>query len=439
MHEIQRDQAGQRRAPAAQGGQGIDQPGRQPAGQHRQAGEHRVGAEQVVEHRDAGDLATHRRIAQVVEGAIETVRPAQVQGRQHQRDGLHADQAEQGHRPGHRMALRRDHVQAKARTEKQHQKSADHGLGDQCEDHQRVLARAELLQAPGDRPLVLVHLGHILAALALGIALVAQRHRVGAFHLARQRAHLLETDVRVGDVRGRKTGNAGLQLIAVLRPGLDHAEIQRATETGRRAGRLQADLQAIDAHVAFRHVAGLGIQLRRVVRAHPGAVTAAEADIRVLQHRAIFRELGIGARRAALQAHRIVAMIARHRDVQTLIGGIAAALDIADRTKRQVWRQIVLLGTGRLAGVAGDTGVGGKIKAMLLVAVRVVRDRGVAVDVQALTTPRVAFRHGLDRLAVAIGLRVLGLRHPSVVAFFRSWGKHGFSRVGESSCWFERG
>src|SRR5437867_3027765 len=136
------------------------------------------------------------------------------------------------------------------------------------------------------------------------------------------------------------------------------------------------DLEAVHAHVALADLALDRVELRRVVRAHPGAVAAAEAGLGVLQHRAVFGVLGVGARRAALEAHRVIAMVAGHRDVHALVVGEAAALDITHRAEGQVRRVVVLLAAGRFAGVAADAVVGREEEAVLLVAVGVAADRG---------------------------------------------------------------
>ncbi len=150
------------------------------------------------------------------------------------------------------------------------------------------------------------------------VAMILQRCAVHPHHVALGDAGLLETDVGVRNVRARKAGNGHLGLGAALRDVLDHAEIQGLAEAGRYAGRFQAHLQPVHAHVALAHLPLDRVELRRVVGAHPGAVAAAEADVRVLQHRAVFRELGVGAGRATLQADRVVAMVAGHRDVDAL-------------------------------------------------------------------------------------------------------------------------
>ena len=156
----------------------------------------------------------------------------------------------------------------------------------------------------------------------LFVTLVAQRHAVGTLHLARQAAGLLETNVRMRDLRCREAGYLCLQLVTVIGRGFYNAEVECAGKTGRDAGRFQADLQPVNAHIALGDMSGRGVQLRCIVGAHPGTVTAAKTDIRILQHGAILGELGVGQRRATLQADRVVAMIAGHGDIHALVGRV---------------------------------------------------------------------------------------------------------------------
>ena len=207
-------------------------------------------------------------------------------------------------------------------------------------------------------------------------------------------------------------------MLASFGPGFDNAEIQRTRQTRRHAGRLQADFEPVHAHITFRHLAFDRIELRRVVRADPGAIAAAEADVGVLQHRAVFGELGVGARRATLEAHRVVAMIARHRNIHARAGRIGAPFDITHRTERDMRRQVIFFRTRGLAGVAGDAVVSVEVKAVLLVAIGVVADAELSVDAQAFTRERVVRRHQCDRLAVAVGRRMRGVGQKSIRLLF---------------------
>jgi hypothetical protein len=135
-----------------------------------------------------------------------------------------------------------------------------------------------------------------------------------------------------------------------------------------------------------------------------------------LQHGAVFGVLGVGGRGAALQAHRVVAVVAGHRDVQALEIGEAATLDIAHRSKGQVRRVLVLLAARRLAGMAADAMVGVEVKTVLLVAVRVDADGGVFVDVQRAARRKLAFCEfdQVDLLPVSVHGRQLDLRQDRV-------------------------
>ena len=195
----------------------------------------------------------------------------------------------------------------------------------------------QLAQIPCARLALLTHLNLILTG-GMFVALVAQRSGVGAGEFARQGARLLETDIGARDGGIGKSGYRHLQLIAVVRPRLDDAKVQGTGEARGGAGRLQTHFQTVHAHIALLYMPGYGIELWRIIRTHPGAVAAAEADIRVLQHRAVFSEFGIGAGGATGETHRIVAVIARHGEIEAMVIRPATALDITHGTERQMRR-----------------------------------------------------------------------------------------------------
>src|SRR5690606_33393654 len=96
-------------------------------------------------------------------------------------------------------------------------------------------------------------------------------------------AGLLEADVRVRDRGVRKARDGKPRFLAVLGNVFHYAEVEGIAEAGADAGRLEADLETVDAHVALADLTLDGVELRRVVGADPGAVAAAEAGFRVLQ------------------------------------------------------------------------------------------------------------------------------------------------------------
>ena len=98
-----------------------------------------------------------------------------------------------------------------------------------------------------------------------------------------------------------------------------------------------------------------GVQLRGVIGANPGAVTTTETGFGILQHRAIFRMLGIGFGRAAFHAHRVITVVAGHGNIHALEVGIRAAFDIAHGSEKVNARGCHFLGAGRFTGVAADT------------------------------------------------------------------------------------
>jgi hypothetical protein len=65
-------------------------------------------------------------------------------------------------------------------------------------------------------------------------------------------------------------------------------------------------------------------------------------------------ELLVRARRAALQARRLEAVVAGHREVEPPGHRVLAALDLTDPPPHGRRRQPVLLGAGDLARVAAD-------------------------------------------------------------------------------------
>src|SRR6266700_722995 len=112
-----------------------------------------------------------------------------------------------------------------------------------------------------------------LRVIALAVLLhVFESLRVGARHRVGNAALELEPNVGTGDIGRRKARDLGPGLLASLRRVLDDAEIERVTETRGDTGRLKPHFQAIDAHVALLDPPLYGIELRRVVRAHPRAV-----------------------------------------------------------------------------------------------------------------------------------------------------------------------
>ncbi len=290
---------------------------------------------------------------------------------------------------------------ADARHERRRER-ADGGLHGQRECDQGVLARREPRPVPPRLDAVLGIDNRTERSVLpswLGLPVLDWRG-VRPRHLKGCCLQVLETDVGLGDVGVGEARNPGVGGFTPFRYGLDHAEVERIADARGDAGRLQTDLQPIDAHVAFLDLASHGVELRRVVGAHPCAVAAAETDVRILDHGPVLRMLGIGARRATLEADRVVAVVARHRDIDARVVGVGAALDVADRAKAQMWRQVVLLAAGGFAGMAADAVVRGEVERVLVRAVRVVADPRIAVDDEA--RPVVTVRQQLDRVAVAI-------------------------------------
>ena len=122
------------------------------------------------------------------------------------------------------------------------------------------------------------------------------------------------------------------------------------------------------AHVALGDDAPVGLERGDRVRAVPRAVLAADAVVGVVGDDAVV-QLDVGVRRAALEAGRLEAVVARHRQVEAAGVRVVAALDLTDTPPRRAGRQPVLLGARHLAGVAADAGVHGEAEAVLLAGV----------------------------------------------------------------------
>src|SRR5690606_6527877 len=139
------------------------------------------------------------------------------------------------------------------------------------------------------------------------------------------------------------------------------------------------------------------------------------------QHGAVLGVLRVGLRRATFQAHRIVAMVAGHRDVHALVVGIAAAFDVSDRAEGDVSRVLVLLAASGFAGMAADAVVGRKEETVLLVAVRVATHFRIAVDVQRRTgLPLRIQLEQVDLLAIAVDGFYFLVGEQRVGALFRA-------------------
>ena len=112
---------------------------------------------------------------------------------------------------------------------------------------------------------------------------------------------VLKADVRLGDIGIRENREFGCRSARVVRERSPPTPKSSAlpTHADTHAG-FSPDFQAVDAHVALLDLTRHRVELRRVVGTDPSAVAATETDVRVLDHRAVLRMLGIGAGRAAL-------------------------------------------------------------------------------------------------------------------------------------------
>ena len=176
--------------------------------------------------------------------------------------------------------------------------------------------------------------GCIIAALS--IALIFQWQSIRALKLPTKTALLLKSDIGTGYFWRGKSGNCHLGLLAAFGNVFDDAKVERIAKTGRDAGGFQSDFEAINAHIALLDMPLYRVELRCVIWADPGAITATETNFRVLQYSAIFGKFCVGPGRAALEADRIIAMIAGHGNIQACEVRIAAALNISYRAVRDM-------------------------------------------------------------------------------------------------------
>jgi hypothetical protein len=155
------------------------------------------------------------------------------------------------------------------------------------------------------------------------------------------------------------------------------AEVTCARGTGAHAGRLAVFglqvlvVDAVNAERTLFHHAIVGVVFARAVRARPRAQLAADADVRVDQHDAVFGALVAGAGRAHGHAGRRFAVQARAREMQcaavlALAGFVAVdaveprphrirAVGVDVRQRRRITLRVPLLARGgaRLAANAG--------------------------------------------------------------------------------------
>ena len=87
-------------------------------------------------------------------------------------------------------------------------------------------------------------------------------------------------------------------------------------------------------------------------------------------------------------------------------------------------RHVVLLGTGRLAGVTSDAVVGVEIEAVLLVAIWILLRQFLAVDDEGLLAPGIILRHRLDGLAIAVAFLAHRIVEQGVFGFVLSSLEH---------------
>src|ERR1035438_3893629 len=106
--------------------------------------------------------------------------------------------------------------------------------------------------------------------------------------------------------------------------------------------------------VRARRAAALGVVLRHTIRAIPGAILTADADIRAMAHDSGGAIFGVRIDRASRHACRFHAVVASHREIVANRLRIDAAFDFADAAPENIRRVSILLVAGNHAAFAPD-------------------------------------------------------------------------------------
>src|SRR5260370_37144251 len=143
-------------------------------------------------------------------------------------------------------------------------------------------------------------------------------------------------------------------------------DADRALRASVHTSRHRALIQPVVAHIAFANNAALGIVLRHAVRTIPGAVLAANAEVRIKVHNPCEAILRISLHRAADEARRLETMIAAHGNVPALRVRINAAFDLADASPIEFRWVAILLVARHHAAFATDALRHIEVEAILL-------------------------------------------------------------------------
>ena len=130
----------------------------------------------------------------------------------------------------------------------------------------------------------------------------------------RSRRREVHNQIRMRVFRGWQRHHITYRIGMALTQIIHIAEIQRTQRAGFHADGAPALRHALRTAIAFRTLAHLGIDGRRMIRTRDGAIPAADAFVRVDAHQLqiVFMH---GARRAHVHTFRIRAMVARKRYV----------------------------------------------------------------------------------------------------------------------------
>src|SRR5262245_16298215 len=183
-------------------------------------------------------------------------------------------------------------------------------------------------------------------------------HDVGHVH----RRRVGWQSLRQRDTRCRQAsisfGQAGVRpaLVDRLPPPGDVHNLNRDRTLGARvhARRGLADREAAVAHVTFADYAALGVVLRHAVRTVPRAVLTADTGVGAVLHDTGRGILRVGINGAALQARRLEAVIASHREIGARGDREPPTLDLFHASPIDRRGIVVLLVAGDDAAFAAD-------------------------------------------------------------------------------------
>ncbi len=194
--------------------------------------------------------------------------------------------------------------------------------------------------------------------------------RVYAAGVGRQSIRQRDARSRYAVSRRRQSRRVRAQVIAAPFCNVHDFDCDRAFRASSGAGRSHPVGEAIVAQVAFADHAAFRIVLRHAVRTVPGAVLAANACLRAVNHHTRRGVLGVGLHRTPDQTARFQAMIAAHGKVIALGIRVMPAFHLTNAPPVDGGRIPVLLIARHYAALATDALGHVEVKAVLLAGFR---------------------------------------------------------------------